>query len=356
MLEYRGELALSNYSSVYIMPAVRGRAIKGDIIMRKCSKRFLSAILGMTVLMTVTGCQSKKQEASNETVAASETQVSDTRKVDTVMGEIEVPTDPKKVVVNWYIGDALALDLNVVGYFGWSHEGMPYYDKMMKTTEIKNWEREEVMTLDPDLIITYSKDDYEKFKSIAPVIVVPEGEVSSIERVLFLGKSTGREKEAQAAVDTFQTKLATAKETLHGDKFKDKTFSINEDWGSGSYGIFYETESRGGTLVYNYLGLKKPEKLEQLIKEKGENREGLSYEVAADYFGDYMLWFHPYDSAEGEPSEYEKSPIWNSLPAVMNNQVVSIPSSKAGLFYYSDVLSLTAQMDYIVDAINSIAK
>ncbi len=69
-----------------------------------------------------------------------------------------------------------------------------------------------------------------------------------------------------------------------------------------------------------------------------------------------MLWFHTYDSAEGEPSEYEKSAIWSSLPAVINNQVVSIPSSKAGLFYYSDVLSLTAQMDYLVDAINSISK
>lgn len=333
-------------------------------MMKKSSKQILTAILGMTMLLAVTGCQSTKQASQTSTQAGTGTETEqptqsdakETRRVQTVKGEIEVPSDPKRVIVNWYVGDVVALDLNVVGYYGWEHEGMPYYDKMMATTKIQNWEQEEVMALEPDLIVTYSDEDYDKFKSIAPVIVIPEGDLSSIDRVLFLGEATGTKEKAQSVVDTFETKLAAAKETLHSDKFKDKTFSINEDWGSGSYGIFYETESRGGTLVYKYLGLKKPEKLEQLIKEKGENREGLSYEVAANYFGDYMLWFHPYDSAEGEPSEYEKSDIWKSLPAVVNNQVVSIPSSKSGLFYYSDVLSLTAQMDYIVDAINSITK
>jgi iron complex transport system substrate-binding protein len=329
--------------------------------MKKCSKQFLTAILGMTIIMTATGCQSTKKQSTNETLPAketqaNETQASETRKVHTVMGDIEVPSDPKRVVVNWYTGDVLALDLNVVGYFGWSYEGMPFYDKMKATTEIKNWDQEEVMALDPDLIVTYSKDDYDKFSSIAPVIVIPEGELNSLDRVLFLGESTGRKDKAQAAVDNFQSKLATAKETLNGDAFKDKTFSINEDWGSGSYGVYYESESRGGTLLYQYLGLKKPEKLEQLIKDSGETRGGLSYEVAADYFGDYMIWFHLYDSTEGEPSEYEKTPIWSSLPAVQENQVVSIPGKMAGLFFYSDVTSLTAQLDYIVEAINSTVK
>ena len=69
--------------------------------------------------------------------------------------------------------------------------------------------------------------------------------------------------------------------------------------------------------------MKKPEKLEQLIKESGETRGGLSYEVAANYFGDYMLWFRPYDSVEDVPSEYETSSIWNSLPAVQAKHVVT---------------------------------
>lgn len=333
--------------------------------MRKYSKRLLLGIAGMAVVFAAAGCQNAKSSSKEQTQSEAQTQKkeetmaeekSTTRTVHTVMGDVEVPADPQRVVVNWYIGDALALDLNVVGYSGWSHETMPFYKEMKSSVEIKNWEPEEVMTLEPDLIISYQPDDYDKFKGVAPVIIAPENDLSSLERVLFLGESTGRKKEAEAVVETFETKLAASKEKLEGDRFKDKSFSITEDWGSGSYGVYYETESRGGTILYKYLGMKKPEKMEQLMKDGGDGRGGLSYEVAAEYFGDYMIWFRHSDSEEDVPSEYETSTIWNSIPAVQSKQVVTIPGKMIGLFYYSDVLSLTAQLDYIVDALNSTGK
>jgi iron complex transport system substrate-binding protein len=337
--------------------------------MKKFNKMLLLTLFGITLLLMATGCQ-KTEPAETDAVTATTAptqaaasaegqdvqEESGTRTVSTVMGDIEVPADPQRVVVNWYAGDMFALDLNVVGYYCWAHEAMPFYDKMMSTTAIENWDQEEVMSLDPDLIITYSEDDYKTFSSIAPVLVVPEGDLTSLERVLLIGEATGRSKEAQAAVDTFETKLAAAKETLQGDDFKDKSFSINEDWGSASYGVYYETGSRGGTLVYEYLGLKKPEKLEQLIEETGEGRGGLSYEVAAEYFGDYMIWFRPYDAVEDTPSEYETTPIWESLPAVQAGQVITVPGNMSGLFYYDDVLSVTGQLDYIVGKLEEIVK
>lgn len=359
------------------------------MIFKKFSKMFLSTLLGISLLFT-TGCQkseptgrntdtvtqaptqaatsqsqdtqltdSKESKDSQESATSIQSQVnqdeSKTRTVSTVMGDVEVPVNPQRVVVNWYIGYAYALDLNVVGYYCWAHEAMPFYDKMMSTTSIETWDQEAVMSLEPDLIITYSEDDYKTFSSIAPVIVLPE-DMSATERVLFLGEATGKSKEAQASVDTFETKLAATKETLQGEDFKDKSFSINEDWGSASYGVYFETGSRGGTLVYDYLNLKKPEKLEQLIEESGEGRGALSYEVAAEYFGDYMIWFRPYNAVEDVPSEYETSPIWESLPAVQAGQVITIPGNMSGLFYYDDVLSLTSQLDYIIGKLNEIVK
>lgn len=337
--------------------------------MKKIGKIFLMTLLGISLLLMTTGCKkaepsvtdavTKTPEATPEATSeeSQDTQVEEgTRTVSTVMGDIEVPVDPKRVVVNWYIGDMFTLNLNVVGYYCWAHEAMPFYDKMMATKSIENWDQEEVMSLDPDLIITYSEDDYKNFSSIAPVLVIPEGDITALERLLLIGEATGRSEEAQAAVDTFETKLATAKETLQGDDFNGKTFSISEDWGSGSYGVYYETGSRGGTLLYKYLGLKKPEKLEKLIEETGEGRGGLSYEVAAEYFGDYMIWFRPYDAVEDTPSEYELTPIWKSLPAVQAGQVVTVPGNMSGLFYYDDTLSLTKQLDYMVDKLNEIIK
>ncbi|MEE4580021.1 ABC transporter substrate-binding protein [Paenibacillus polymyxa] len=246
--------------------------------------------------------------------------------------------------MNWYIGDVFTLGIKPAAVFGWKQETMPYYDKFNGIPVIEKWETEEIMKYDPDLIITYDTKDYDKLSKIAPVLVIPEGKMTSVERMKFLGQATGHDAEADKVISQFESKLSEAKEKLNSDIFKDKTFSIFEDWGSGSYGIYYETGSRGGTLIYDYLGLHKPEKLNTLIKNSGESRGSLSYEVAAEYFGDYVLWF----KQEGKESEYAKTKIWSSIPAVKNGHIIEIPAKYAGLFYYSDVASMTGQLDYII--------
>lgn len=278
----------------------------------------------------------------------------DINKIDTVMGEIEVPKKPERVVVNWYIGDAFSLDLNVVGYSAWAQETMPFYDKFSTSAKLENWAAEDIMAVEPDLIITYNTADFENFNKIAPVLVIPEEEVTSAERLRMIGRATGKEKEAEALITTFDKKLAAAKAEFQSEIYEGKTFSIMEDWGStGEWsGVAYETGSRGGTLVYDYLGLKMPEKLEQLIAKTGENRGTLSYEVAHEYFGDYILWFQQ----EGKESEYAKSDIWKSIPAVLEGRVAEIPGENLGLFYYDDIASLTAQLDYAINAIKKISK
>ncbi len=287
-------------------------------------------------------------------IGSTDKKEADTNTIDTVMGEIEVAKHPKRVVVNWYIGDAFSLDLNVVGYSAWAQETMPFYDKFSTSSKLENWAAEDIMAVEPDLIITYDTADFENFNKIAPVLVIPEGEVTPEERLRMIGSATGKEKEAEALITTFEEKLTAAKAELQNEKYEGKTFSIMEDWGStGEWsGVEYETGSRGGTLVYDYLGLKMPEKLEQLIAKTGESRGSLSYEVAHEYFGDYILWFQQ----EGKESEYAKSDIWKSIPAVLEGRVAEIPGENLGLFYYDDIASLTAQLDYAIDAIKKISE
>ncbi|QIB70480.1 ABC transporter substrate-binding protein [Aminipila butyrica] len=297
------------------------------------------------LLFVLTGCGGSAVEGP---------ETSDMHTISTVMGDLEVPKEPQRVVVNWYIGDVLSLDLNVVGYSAWEQETMPFYEKFSSAAKMKSWAAEDIMAVEPDLIITYQAEDFEKFGKIAPVLVIPEEGVSSIERLQIIGEATGKEKEAEALIANFEEKLAAAKAELNGEKYQGKTFSIMEDWGpSGDWnGIAYETGSRGGTLVYNYLGLKKPAKLESLIAESGNGRGTLSYEVAHEYFGDYILWFQQ----EGKESEYAKTDIWKSIPAVAEGRIAEIPAIYQGLFYYSDVASLTAQLDYTVSAIKSMSE
>lgn len=311
-------------------------------------KKLMPLILSLSMALPLSACQRSQSQSTPE--ASKE---SGTRTVSTVMGDIEVPLNPERVVVNWYVGEVLASGLNVVGYSGWAQETMPFYDQLMKAKKIESWEREEVMSLKPDLIITYSTDDFEKFQKVAPVLVIEES-TPSPERTRIIGEATGTLEAANASITAFETKLADAKETFKADAFDGKTFSILEDWGtSGEWaGIAYETGSRGGTLVYNYLDLKYPDKLKELIETTGEGRGTISYEVAHEYFGDYILWFRQ----EDKESEYAKSDIWQSIPAVAEGRVLEIPGKYQGLFYYDDVLSLNAQLTYLVDALNNLAE
>lgn len=311
-------------------------------------KKLMPLILSLSMALSLSACQRSQSQSTPE--ASKE---SGTRTVSTVMGDIEVPLNPERVVVNWYVGEVLASGLNVVGYSGWAQETMPFYDQLMKAKKIESWEREEVMSLKPDLIITYSTDDFEKFQKVAPVLVIEES-TPSPERTRIIGEATGTLEAANASITAFETKLADAKETFKADAFDGKTFSILEDWGtSGEWaGIAYETGSRGGTLVYNYLDLKYPDKLKKLIETTGEGRGTISYEVAHEYFGDYILWFRQ----EDKESEYAKSDIWQSIPAVAEGRVLEIPGKYQGLFYYDDVLSLTAQLTYLVDALNNLVE
>lgn len=295
-------------------------------------KKFIS-LLGLSlVAILLVSCQSGSQTEQEKT----------TKVVETEMGKVEVPTKPKKVLVNWYVHDVVSLGVTPVGYQGWAQEAMPKYKEMKEIPAIEKWEKEELLSYEPDLIISYDKEDFKKFSKIAPVIVISE-KMTSEERLKFLGEILGKEKEAEEIIKEFNQKLARSKESFAKEEFKGKTFSIFEDWGSGSYGIYYETGSRGGKLLYDYIGLTYPDKLKELIEKSSQKREALSYEVAADYFGDYVIWFLQPGFKE---SEFQKTKIWETTSAVKENHVLVVPGDLNGLFFYSDVLSMSHQLDY----------
>ncbi|WP_086074747.1 AraC family transcriptional regulator [Paenibacillus camerounensis] len=336
---------------------------KGEYRMKNITRTNLvmTAMLGITLLLSACGgaaaTNTEAAAASSSPAVQSEqpesTPQAATRIVKTVKGDVEVPANPQKVAVNWYVGDIVSLGFTPVAFSGWKQPTMPFYDKLEGIESLDPWEAENIMVYEPEVIVTYDAAEFDKLSKVAPVLVVEES-LSPEERLLFLGEALGREAEAKAVIDAFNTKLNDAKAKLTSEQFADKTFSIMEDWGpSGDWsGIAYETSSRGGTLLYKYLGLKKPEKLEELIAETGEGRATLSYEVAHQYFGDYIFWFRQ----EGKESAYAKTDIWKSIPAVAEGRVLEIPGKYQGLFYYDNLGSLLEQLDYIVENVDKLVK
>ncbi|MBW4082574.1 AraC family transcriptional regulator [Paenibacillus sp. S150] len=337
---------------------------KGDYGMRYITRANLvmTAMLGITLLLSACGggtaATNAETPASSPAPAVQSEQPTSspqaaTRIVKTVKGDVEVPANPQKVAVNWYVGDVVALGIKPVAFSGWKQPTMPFYDELDGIESLDPWEAENIMVYEPEVIVTYDAAEFDKLSKVAPTLVVEES-LSPEERLAFLGEALGRETEAKAMIDAFSKKLEEAKAKLTSEQFANKTFSIMEDWGpSGDWsGVAYETSSRGGTLLYKYLGLKKPAKLEELIAENGEGRATLSYEVAHQYFGDYIFWFRQ----EGKESAYAKTDIWKSIPAVAGGRVLEIPGEYQGLFYYNDLGSLKEQLDYIMENINELVK
>nr|WP_223264403.1 hypothetical protein [Paenibacillus sp. IHB B 3084] len=128
---------------------------------RMMNKKFHMILCALFVMIfVISGCGNAGSSSDSSAKPASSTKEevssdSDTRTVSTVKGDVKVPANPQRVVVNWYVGDVFTLGIKPAAVMGWKQETMPFYDKFNDIPNIEKWETEEIMKYDPDLIITY---------------------------------------------------------------------------------------------------------------------------------------------------------------------------------------------------------
>ncbi|WP_405114035.1 AraC family transcriptional regulator [Paenibacillus sp. FSL K6-1217] len=275
---------------------------------------------------------------------AAETQ---TRTISTVKGDIEVPADPQRVVVLYLLGDVLALGIKPVGVSS-VNEGAAFENELKDVQNLGSWfeaSPEAVLSLDPDLIIVPSEETYNALHDIAPTVLVPYEKMTTAERVSFIGHTLNKENQATSLLNDFNTKVENSKQKLREAGILDSTISIMEGGGERSMLVIMSKQyGRGSQVLYEYLGMKAPEKIQQKIDSKTDvGGESVSFEVIADYSGDYI-----FRSSYDGMTDLTGDPLWNSIPAVKEGRLMNIDF---GLSYYNDIYSLNAQLDYIVDAL-----
>ncbi len=305
-----------------------------EINMKKL--KFIS--IGLIIIMFSTlliGCSKSSTEGEESNKEKK------TRVVSTVMGDIEVPTNPKRIVINYFQGDLLALGVKPLAT-GNSQGETAFKDEVKDVKIIEKWESEEIMALEPDLIIVISKEEYEKYKKIAPTIVIPFTEMSSEERLTLIAEAVGKQEEAKKVINTFYKKVEDSKEKLKKAGVMDKTFTLIEHWDKEIM-VFGNKWGRGGEIIYDYLDLKAPEVIEKDIINGDQNRS-ISIEILPEYSGDYIIqavWKSGKDNLK-------ENKVWNNLPAVKNDRVIK---TDGDLFFFMDLYSMDKQLDYIVNAI-----
>ena len=146
------------------------------------------------VLLMVLGIGALSSACSLET----QTTGGEMRVIKTAHGEAEIPADPQRVIVTYCMGDVLALGVKPVASYdvtGKAYEkeaaGLPVWDK---------FEAEEILSHNPDLIIVVNQEQYDIASKIAPTVLLPFTELSSEERVRFLGDVLNRRDEAEKAL------------------------------------------------------------------------------------------------------------------------------------------------------------
>ncbi len=264
-----------------------------------------------------------------------------TRTISTAMGKVEVPANPKRIVVNYFQGDLLALGVKPLAMS--RMEGDSALKNELKGVKIiEKWEPEEIMAFKPDLIIVISEEQYKKFNKIAPTVLIPFTKISSEERVTLIAEAVGKQEEAKKVINNFKNKVETSKKKLEAAGVMDKTFTLIEQ-DTKQITVFGNKWGRGGEILYDYLGVKAPNVVKKEIIN-GEQYKNVSLEAFPEYSGDYIIqavWNYG-------GNNLKDNNVWKNLPAVKGNRVIK---TDWNLFFYKDLYSMDKQLDYIVNAI-----
>ncbi len=290
-------------------------------------KKLLS--LFCTIFMTtliLAGCSSDKDATKEEAV----------RTVSTVRGDVEVPANPKRVVITYGMGDILALGVKPVATY--NAEGKAYEKEVEGLLIWEKFEPEEIMQYDPDLILVISEEKIDEFSKIAPTVYIPFTNLSMEERITFLGEVLNKKEEASKVLSDFKEKITDAKEQLASKGIMDKKFSIFESSQNGGIWVYGDKWGRGGDLIYSQLGFKALDVIQNEIIGKDQYRE-ISLESIKDYAGDYIIF-------SGEVGKLENNSVWKSIPAVKEGHVIPVDFT---LFFDIDIYSSRVQLDYIMD-------
>ncbi|MEK4040819.1 AraC family transcriptional regulator [Paenibacillus sp. FSL L8-0493] len=264
--------------------------------------------------------------------------VSQTRTISTVKGDVKVPNNPQRVVVDYLVGDVVALGVTPLGVARAARDGKEAVFANQITDSIKiAMEPEDVMTLEPDLIIlAWGDENYEDLSKIAPTIYVPYGDMTTEERIHFIGDVLNKQEEAKAVLSAYAGKIEEAKLALQNAGLSDVTITMGEFSDKSNY--IAGAKHAVGELVYNELKMKAPSKVQTDIIDADKYWGDISMEVLAAYIGDYLI-------AIGDTEVPTNNAVWKSLPAVQHNRIITVGTS---LSWSTDIMTSSALIDHII--------
>jgi len=307
-------------------------------------KIFLPIMLLCVLLVSACGNQAPSQNGtkanSNTTDNQTKSGSNDTITYQSEDGPIEVPANPKRVIVlSSYTGDVLALGVNLVGVDSWSKMNPNFKDKLENAAEVSDENLEKIIEVNPDLIIGLSNTkNLDKLKEIAPTVTYTYGKLDYLTQILEIGKLLNKEKEAEAWVNDFKQRAEKTGDEIRAKIGENATVSVFENFDKQIY-VFGDNWARGTEILYQAMKLKMPEKVKETALKDGYY--ALSLEVLPEYAGDYIILSK---NSETDNS-FLDTDTYKNIPAVKNDHVFVADAQN---FYFNDALTLDYQLDFFI--------
>lgn len=293
-------------------------------------------------------------QSGNGTNKAAEGQAATKIYKDFTGQEVEIPTDPQRIVSVTHLGDLLALGVKPIGAGSLALENSVLLNKELEGVEsVGDISVEKVLELQPDLIIvpTYTPADIvEQLKKIAPVVTLAtagwEG-IDPLEEVKTVGEMLGREQQAEEFITRYKQKVEEAKAKLSEVIGPNETVGTYSIWAK-SFWVWPKTRDAGYNL-YEMFGLKPQEKIgKEVFPTTGAD---ISLEVVPEYAADHMfLTVYEPDGGKERAEEVMNGPVWKNIPAVQKNHVYLLNYKE---FWMVDGLNLEKQIDILVNLVVS---
>lgn len=359
---FKGDGELSMFGQSRSKDMVLAAAISLMVLLSACSSN--------ASLNTATAPSSTPTQAQTQAVANTETKgtdsVAQTRIVTTENGDVEVPTDPKRIVylVGNNVGDILPFGKTVVGVDIYGDPGkrpeewkQQWADKLDGVSLVSGNDLEGILALDPDLIIgshTWTGSSIEQLEKIAPTIFY--NEMSTLEeRMIFFGEVFGMTDPAQELIANYEKKTNEAKQRLIDTNLHDKKIVFLQEVDQGTPGVQGD-KTRG--IIYEDLGMRAPEVVEkEFFHRENPQSEGYYAPISMEVLGDYMndadiiayTYFDP--NMDELKKQLAESAIWNAIPAVQAGNVLfySIDDTLNDYDYASRIVSLDTFVDALTE-------
>ncbi|MFJ7736258.1 iron-hydroxamate ABC transporter substrate-binding protein [Lysinibacillus sp. NPDC097287] len=292
----------------------------------------------MMVALVLAACGNSDKGEENIDKGAGKDSSAETITYESETGPVEVPADPKRVVVlSSFVGNLLQLGVNVVGVDSWAAKNPNFQDDIKNAEVVENTDIEKILELEPDLIIGLSGiENADKLAEIAPTVLFTYGKFDYLQQFIEIGKVVNKEKEATEWVKDFEVRAAEVGKKIKEKIGEDATVTVAESYNKQLY-LYGENWGRGTEILYQAMGLKMPEKVKEVALEPGYF--AISQEVFADYAGDYVI----FSTFMDQDNAFTEAAWFKDLEAVKNGQLFEV---NGNVFYFNDAKTLDYQLDF----------